>query len=622
VSRRWRHRHSVPGSLSIDTLIGGGGGGDPNHKSINPELVCPTFRSWIDQRRDEAKRSLLVQVRSSESAQDLLNYCQAAYGPVKVMDFHNNPQNPDFPNFFVVEFAREDSVREALSHGGHISKHQGQLSIPVTSPFMWFSGKDANVNKPNHLSPSQQPSHDVPIYVPTLQQLDKSEEALEATMVQHNTMDKQMMAVYQFHKLSGLETKLRFLACQQLELALSGLFPQAEVIPFGSSVNQFGAHTTDLDMIVNFAQVADRSNNISSSRLRFHTKVDHGSGSRSLSRTYCNEIASLVEHFLPGCQDVQRITRARIPIFSYKQNFIGVDVDVSFEASGIFMSELLYLYGELDCRVRPLVFNVRLWAKEQGLISNTRPTRHFKNFQLTLMVIFFLQHKYGMLPSFAELKQKARSGDKVTTSEVDGTFVRDISGLQPVLNKEWHSQPQYLSQEGSAQEPLTLVQMLADFFEFYSTFAFDKHQLCLVSGDVELRTVPGKGGRGSWDNDALHVGNPLQPGLNATDNVSKEMVDHFKVSCSMGLRRLFALNELSDDSAKLKNSKLSYVITTSDPDLKLASIYGMQSLQQQLNTKKLKRTDSQTHRERRKLEQAKGKFLKVPKLKDILVSEK
>ena len=56
---------------------------------------------------------------------------------------HNQLQF-SWQNFFVVEFSSEDSVREALTHGGHISKHQGQLSIPVTSPFMWFSGKDAN----------------------------------------------------------------------------------------------------------------------------------------------------------------------------------------------------------------------------------------------------------------------------------------------------------------------------------------------------------------------------------------------------------------------------------------------------------------------------------------------
>ena len=72
-------------------------------------------------------------------------------------------------------------------------------------------------------------------------------------------MSQQMRALHDFYKLSNLDTRLRFLACRQLELALSGLFPQAEVVPFGSSVNTFGANTTDLDMIVNFASVRNFS---------------------------------------------------------------------------------------------------------------------------------------------------------------------------------------------------------------------------------------------------------------------------------------------------------------------------------------------------------------------------
>ena len=84
-------------------------------------------------------------------------------------------------------------------------------------------------------------------------------------------MSQQMRALHDFYKLSNLDTRLRFLACRQLELALSGLFPQAEVVPFGSSVNTFGANTTDLDMIVNFASV--RNFFIFQSRL-FQNKAD------------------------------------------------------------------------------------------------------------------------------------------------------------------------------------------------------------------------------------------------------------------------------------------------------------------------------------------------------------
>ena len=201
----------------------------------------------------------------------------------------------------------------------------------------------------------------------------------------------------------------------------------------------------------------------------------------------------------------------------------------------------------------------------------------------------------------------------MTANNVDGTFVRDITGLQPLLNRQWYSQPHTTQEADSSQKPLTLVQMLADFFEFYSVFDFGQHRLCLVSGDRQPRQK---------SHDFIQVGNPLVPGLNATDNVSKEVVAHFQDSCSVSLRRLFALNELADDARRLKNSKLSYIISCDDPDISLANIYGQQTmslaLNQKLNTVKLKRGEKSSHRQRRHQEMVKQKFFKVPKLQDIL----
>jgi poly(A) RNA polymerase len=76
------------------------------------------------------------------------------------------------------------------------------------------------------------------------------------------------------------------------------------------------------------------------------------------------------------------------------------------------MSELLYLYGELDARVRPLVFVVRKWARQHGLTEDDRPTTYFTNFTLTIMVIFFLQVRHRMLPSYRELHSLAREFSK------------------------------------------------------------------------------------------------------------------------------------------------------------------------------------------------------------------
>ena len=67
------------------------------------------------------------------------------------------------------------------------------------------------------------------------------------------------------------------------------------------------------------------------------------------------------------------------------------------------MSEILYLYGELDARVRPLVFFIRRWAKAMNIVEEVRPTLKPTNFTVTLMVLFFLQQK-KILPPFEKLK--------------------------------------------------------------------------------------------------------------------------------------------------------------------------------------------------------------------------
>lgn len=60
------------------------------------------------------------------------------------------------------------------------------------------------------------------------------------------------------------------------------------------------------------------------------------------------------------------------------------------------MSEMLYTYGELDSRVRPLVCTIRKWAQVQQ-ITRDNPGHWITNFSLTLLVIFYLQIK-NILP--------------------------------------------------------------------------------------------------------------------------------------------------------------------------------------------------------------------------------
>lgn len=59
-----------------------------------------------------------------------------------------------------------------------------------------------------------------------------------------------MTKLYNFTKLNDLGIRLRFLVAQQMEAALTGLFPNVSALPFGSSVNGYGRMGCDLDVVL------------------------------------------------------------------------------------------------------------------------------------------------------------------------------------------------------------------------------------------------------------------------------------------------------------------------------------------------------------------------------------
>lgn len=180
------------------------------------------------------------------------------------------------------------------------------------------------------------------------------------------------------------------------------------------------------------------------------------------------------------------------------------------------MSELLYIYGELDERVRPLVSVIRKWAKVHGLIEDTRPTHYFTNFGFTLLTLFFLQHKVKMLPPLKTLIKMAETKDHVICDDgIECTFRRDLRGFKGQLNKCFN-QP----------EP-SVSQLLLDFFDFYSTFDFNNHGLCLLSGQRQRRRIR-TNHQVTYNLDLV---NPLESDQNVCYNVRPHAVAMFVKQC-------------------------------------------------------------------------------------------
>ena len=110
---------------------------------LSEELRYTTFRSWIEKRREEARKSLFVQVKSLQSANDLATYCNENFGIVKALHYHNNASSEAFSHFFVVEFEDVESIGKAMFVGAEHNISNGantkSVSIPISSPFMWFA---------------------------------------------------------------------------------------------------------------------------------------------------------------------------------------------------------------------------------------------------------------------------------------------------------------------------------------------------------------------------------------------------------------------------------------------------------------------------------------------------
>lgn len=341
------------------------------------------------------------------------------------------------------------------------------------------------------------------------------------------------MEMYNTFKMSTTSEKIRFLACEQVESSLKGLFPGSKILPFGSSVNSFGKRASDLDMlIVHPTSSASKKG----SRLVFHSKSSTSSGFDS-GKLMISNISFSLQNFLPGCQEISHIFHARVPIVKYRQDFLDLDCDLSFQASGYFMSSILYLWGNTDWRVRPLVFAVRKWALEHNLVKSERPTKYFTNFQLSLMVIYFLQKKHKILPTLETLQRLAGEDDIIEVGNEESLkYLQDISDTVHVLNKSY-TDPDV--------QGLSVSQLLEDFFDFYSDFNYNEHSICVITGTEQNKSQRQKAVH--RERSAIDIINPIDTWLNCSGNISSDAVLRFKTLCMQTHQRFPKVRILSKE---------------------------------------------------------------------------
>jgi len=492
-------------------------------KCFSTRTNVPSYTPLLEMvatRQTQARRSVLVQVKGPNSGSDLASYCQDMFGKVSGLYYFNNTVSKNFTDFFIVEFDSEESVGQVMRLAQHQDSEGGTGGIkpvPVYSPFLWFQGVQGVKNS------TMRSDCDVKIDLGEKRSVNTLQQVMNMSCV-----SEQMYHLWNMNNMTDTSLRLRFLVCRQIELAISGMFPNAQVLPFGSAINGFGTCTSDQDMILVLDKVREVPEEVAD-RLVFQAKGAVYGNWRDQVQRYCEEVADIMQKFLPGCQDVQRILNARVPIIKYFHQFAGLECDLSMSSSsGLHMSCLLHLWGDMDWRVRPLVTTVRRWASSRGLVKQVRPTHFFTNFTLTMLVVCYLQQVHSMLPSMNNLVDRSSSKDFFVCEDgIDIQFLHNISGHKEQLNSCFSSD-------------ISLSDLFLGFLNFYSVFDFYSLALCPISGSSKPKEK-------SWRNSsAMDLINPLEPDLNVSYNVNNRALDIFQSRCREDSVKMQKLRQVED----------------------------------------------------------------------------
>ncbi|KAM6314991.1 poly(A) RNA polymerase, mitochondrial [Aegotheles albertisi] len=439
-----------------------------------------TFTEVQTERSEQAERTVLIKCPPKLNEKKLLQYL-SSHGNIKSHFFFENRGI-----HALIEFSEKNSIASLQDAVGIPSA--AEHHVPFKSRLFTFTLKNpasqAAEGTPLHLSPQT--------HIPVKELIQK--------LCHADSISSQMYILLKEYQLTEENTKLRFLVCSLVRDFTHAYFPDSTVKPFGSSVNTFGKLGCDVDMFLDFNDTQKHATKMKKGPFEMEYQMKRLPSERLATQRILSVIGDCLDNFGPGCVSVQKILNARCPLVKFSHQPTGFQCDLSVSNSiAIKSSELLYIYGCLDSRVRALVFTVRCWARIHGL-TNSVPGSWITNFSLTMMVMFFLQKRSPpIIPTLDQLKELADEKDKHVIGGYDCSFVSDLSKIKPTKNTE------------------TLDVLLGDFFEYFGNFDFRKNSINLRKGKEVNKP----------ESSPLYIWNPFEQDLNISKNVNQPQLEKF-----------------------------------------------------------------------------------------------
>ncbi|NXX66747.1 PAPD1 protein, partial [Spizella passerina] len=440
-----------------------------------------TFAEVQTERLDQAERTVLIKCPSRLNEKKLLQYL-ASHGNVKSHFFFENRGISA-----LIEFSEKSSIASLQDAVGIPSASEHHV-VPFKSRLFTFTLKNPVSQHleetPLHLSPQS--------HIPVKNLIEK--------LCLADSISSQMYILLDEYQLTEENIRLRFLACSLVRDFARAYFPDSTVKPFGSSVNTFGKLGSDVDMFLDFRDTGKHATKMKKGPFEMEYQMKRLPSERLATQRILSVIGDCLDNFGPGCANVQKILNARCPLVKFSHQPTGFQCDLSVSNSiAIRSSELLYIYGCLDSRVRALVFTIRCWARVHGL-TNSAPGTWITNFSLTMMVMFFLQRRSPpIIPTLDQLKELAGEKDKHIIGGYDCSFVSDLRKIKPTKNTE------------------TLDVLLGEFFEYFGNFDFRKNSINLRKGKEVNKP----------ESSPLYIWNPFEQDLNISKNVNQPQLEKF-----------------------------------------------------------------------------------------------
>ncbi|XP_049737681.1 poly(A) RNA polymerase, mitochondrial isoform X1 [Elephas maximus indicus] len=437
------------------------------------------FSEVQKERREQAQRTVLISCPNKISEKKFLKYL-SQHGPINNHFFYES-----YGLHAIVEFCRKESV-SSLQDATYTPSTGKEAAIPFRSRFFNVKLKNPSTSE----KPPIQCSNQSP----------PSSRKLLELLCYAESIDDQLNTLLKAFQITEENAKLRHLTCSLIEDIAAAYFPYCTVRPFGSSVNSFGKLGCDLDMFLDLDETGRLHAQKTSGNFLMEFQVKNVPSERIATQKILSVLGECLDHLGPGCVGVQKILNARCPLVRFSHQASGFQCDLSTNNRiALKSSELLYIYGALDSRVRALVFSIRCWARARSLTSSI-PGAWITNFSLTMMVIFFLQRRSPpVLPTLDYLKTLAGTEDKCIIEGHNCTFISDLNRIKPSGNTE------------------TLELLLKEFFEYFGNFAFNKNSINIRQGREQNKP----------DSSPLHIQNPFETSLNISKNVNQSQLEKF-----------------------------------------------------------------------------------------------